>query len=39
MPAPDVFVEKKERRLLEAMVEDMIRNDHLEDGWRVPDDD
>ena len=35
MPAPDVFVEKLDRNLLEVMVNDMIENNQLNEEWLV----
>ena len=37
MPAPDVFVEKLDRKLIEVMVDDMIRNNLIKEEWLVTD--
>jgi len=37
MPAPDVFIEKLDRRLIEVMVDDMIRNNLIKEEWLVTD--
>jgi hypothetical protein len=37
MPAPDVFVEKLDRELIEVMADDMIRNHLLKEEWLVTD--